>query len=218
MKNKALALIGAVAAGLIATSARADSASGPGGNIPASGTGDGTWATVLPSAPFVSSVNLAGGVASVQSIVMNVSIAHTWLGDLHAVLVAPNGTGYNIFVRPGSTSGSLGNSGDWTVGSYTFVDPIGGGSALPTVGNATPGTYIQSYDSWTSGNFNYFNTGMNSITGGAGTWSLKIYDWAGGDSGALSGWTINYTPLPAPGALALLGLSGMTLGGRRRRR
>ena len=32
---------------------------------------------------------------------------------------------------------------------------------------------------------------MSTIAGPAGNWTLKVYDWAGGDSGSFSGWTLN---------------------------
>ena len=219
--NKSLALIATGIATLISTSAMADSVSGTGGLIPASGTGGGgTWQTVLPPNPFVSTVNVPVAVASIQSVVLNVSTTHTWIGDLQVVLFSPSGQGYNIFVRPGSTAGSVGNSGDLLVGQYTFVDPVGGNPTLPTVGNAVPGTtYAQSYNGWTNGNLGINNVGLNSVSGASGNWTLRIYDWAGGDTGALAtanGWTLNYTPVPAPGAVALLGLAGL-VGSRRRR-
>src|SRR5438876_5103434 len=124
MKKSTFALLGAAAASMFIASAMADSASGPGGPIPAVGTGGGgTWQTTLPPTPFDSTAVLPNAVGSVQSIVMNVSITHTWIGDMQAVLYNPAGIGYNIFVRPGSTGGSLGNSGDWLAGTYTYRDP-----------------------------------------------------------------------------------------------
>lgn len=218
--NKSVAVIATGLAALISASASADSASGPGGPIPASGSGGGgTWQTTLPPNPFQSTVNLPIGVASIQSVVLNVSTTHTWIGDLQAVLFDPSGVGYNIFVRPGFTGTGFGSSGDLLAGTYTFVDPSDGNHpTLPASGNTTPGTtYSQSYGPWTNGNLGINNTGFNSIShANAGTWTLRIYDWAAGDSGALSGWTLNYTPIPAPGALALLGLAGL-VGSRRRR-
>lgn len=216
--NKNLALIATGIAALISSSAMADSVSGPGGLIPAAGTGGGgTWQTVLPTSPLVSTVNVPVGIASIQSVVLNISTTHTWIGDLQVVLFDPNGVGYNIFVRPGSVNGSVGSSGDLLAGQYTFVDPTSGNPALPAAGNSVPGTtYSQSYNTWTNGNLGINNTGLNSITGAAGTWTLRIYDWAAGDTGALGGWTLNYTAVPAPGAIALLGLAGL-VGSRRRR-
>lgn len=220
MKKTMFALAGLTATALIAGSALADSATGPGGAIP-DNNGTGVWQSSLPTVPFNSNVTL-NQVASIQSIVITVTVTHTWIGDLQAVLFDPTGKGYNIFVRPGFTGTGNGNSSDWLAGTYTFVDPVGGNPTLPTATNSVPGsTYSQGYGVggglWTNGNLNIFDTGMNSISGAAGTWSLKIYDWAGGDVGTIGSWTINYTAVPAPGALALLGLAGLVGVGRRRR-
>lgn len=57
---------------------------------------------------------------------------------------------------------------------------------------------------------------MSSVGGDAGVWTLRIYDWASGDTGSLGGWSIDVTHVPAPGALALLGLAGLVSGRRRR--
>jgi len=221
MKKTMFALAGLTATALLAGSALADSASGPGGPVP-DGNGSGVWQTALPNNPLVSTVVL-NQVASIQSIVIPVTVTHTWMGDLQAILFDPSGTGYNIFVRPGFTGTGFGNSGDLLAGTYTYVDPTSGNPTLPSAGNSVPGsTYSQNYGGsgtgiWTNGNLNVFDTGMNSISGAAGVWTLKVYDWAGGDTGSIGSWTINYTSVPAPGALALLGLAGLVGGGRRRR-
>jgi MYXO-CTERM domain-containing protein len=70
---------------------------------------------------------------------------------------------------------------------------------------------------WVNGNHSIFNTPLGSLSGGAGTWSLKFYDWDVDASGTFTGWTLNYNAVPTPGALALLGFAGL-IGTRRRRR
>ena len=233
MSKALLSVIGLTSACLIAGAASADVVSGPGGLIPATGTGGGgTWnngaPTAMPTSVFESTVNIGTDVASVNSITFT-NLAHTWIGDLQAVLFDPNGVGYNIFVRPGllhnnSTVGSANNFN----GTYTFVES-GAPNDLPilsagdTTFNLPSGTYNQTFGgsaaagaTWVSGHMSIHNTPMSQISGSAGTWTLRIWDWAGGDPGSLGGWSIDYTPVPAPGALALLGLAGLA-GARRRR-
>ena len=60
---------------------------------------------------------------------------------------------------------------------------------------------------------------LNALIAGkdiTGDWKLIIVDAAGGDIGALVEWSLDFSVVPAPGAMALLGLAGV-VGGRRRR-
>lgn len=232
MKKSMLAVAGLATAILTTSSAFADSASGGPGTI-LDAPGGGVWnnpgnATVLPTNPAtnISSIVLPVGVASINSITIT-GLTHTWIGDTHAVLVDPTGAMHNIYVRPGLFNTSIfGNSGDFLGGTYTFVDS--GGLNLPnnsTAVNPAAGTYNKNNGTttdpdglWINGNLGIFNTPFSGIThASAGTWSLRFIDWFAGDTGAFTGWTIDYNAIPAPGALALLGLAGV-VGSRRRRR
>ncbi|MCI0629341.1 MAG: PEP-CTERM sorting domain-containing protein [Phycisphaerales bacterium] len=227
-----LAVAGVATAILSTSSALADTASGGGGTI--IGSGGGSWvnlpagATILPGGPAsnTSSIVLPVGVASINSITIT-GLTHTWIGDTHAVLIDPTGAMHNIYVRPGLFNTSVfGNSGDFLGGTYTFVDS--GGLSLPTSSspivsppagtyNTTDGGSPDPEANWVNGNLGIFNTPFASISGAAGTWSLRFYDWDPADSGTFTGWELNYNAIPAPGALALLGLAGV-VGSRRRRR
>ena len=50
----------------------------------------------------------------------------------------------------------------------------------------------------------------------AGTWTLKIWDQASGDTGAVGDWAFNVTATPEPGTMAALGLGAVALIRRRR--
>jgi subtilisin-like proprotein convertase family protein len=193
-------LLSAAVCGLsLPAGAQAFSVSGPGGVVPPSGSGDGTWPSILPTAPFTSTVTVPGGVTSITSIEIG-DMVHTWVGDLHIVLEDPTGKGYTIMHRPGFTGSGFGNSGDRMGGGiYKFVET--GGVPVPDVPSPTnmpPAVYNQHFGYagppsgvWPTGANNIHNTLMSGITGPSGTWTLKIYDWAGGDTGTVSGWTLN---------------------------
>lgn len=181
-----------IVVGLAALSSTASAqfgASGPASSVPSSGSGGGgSWPTTLPGFPASSTAIVAVAVTRIDSIVID-GYSHTWIGDTMATLEDPSGVEHLIYVRPGSINGSLGNSGDFTGGQYTFVES--GGSLLPPSGDALPGTYNQaSGTAWNSGTAGVFITPLSMITGPAGNWTLKIYDWAAGDMGFFSGFTL----------------------------
>ena len=192
------------AAGLATTASAQFSVSGGGDNIPNAGTGgdavvigDGgaVWDTTQAGFPGISTVVVPEAVNSIDCITIE-GMTHTWIGDLQATLVDPAGNEHNIFVRPGYLNTStFGNSGDFG-GDYTFIES--GGMDLPNTStgvNPAPGCYNQDFDTggtvWVSGTNNISNTPLSGITGAAGTWSLKIYDWGGGDIGAFTGWKLS---------------------------
>ncbi|HMN95869.1 MAG TPA: proprotein convertase P-domain-containing protein [Phycisphaerales bacterium] len=157
-------------------------------------------------------------------------LIHTWAGDLTATLtfidMDNNSVSTTLFERIGRVNTGFGDSSDFG-GTYSFNDsfndanlPFGGNiwTAAAAVGAGLP-----------IAPGNYFATGANSSAqvsllaafGGLnakGTWRLTISDNAAGDLGSLSAWSLDFVknPIPAPSALALLGLAGLA-GGRRRR-
>jgi MYXO-CTERM domain-containing protein len=149
-----------------------------------------------------------GAVASVESISLN--LATTWGGDFEITLTASDGSSYE-FMNDNQNGGSSTNydlgqvAGDGTlanVATYVFV-ASGGGSWDPgATGFAGAGTY----------NANAFPAGGFA----AGTWNILVNDDAGGDISSVGNFTMNYTAVPAPGALALLGLGGLAVTRRRR--
>lgn len=206
---------------------------GSGGAIPGTGSGGGgDWnggnPTALPDAPFESTVILSDAVASVQSITFT-GLVHQFVGDLQAVLYSPDGTGHNIFVRPGvGFNNSVFGSAMQFDGSYTFFES-GAASDLPTLsggggGSLASGDYNQTFGgsptamgTWEDGAQGIHNTPLSQISGSAGQWTLRIFDWTGGDVGTLGGWSMSYVlAVPGPGAAAMLGLAGLLVRTRRR--
>jgi subtilisin-like proprotein convertase family protein len=214
------ALIGAAMCTL-AASAGAQTFAGPGGVIPAVGTGGGTYSAGAPCTSavgsfFTSSVVVPVAVTSVDQIQLNISVTHTWVGDLQIVLIDPLGGGHNIMVRPGfNSAGAFGNSGDRLLGDYKFVKAGAGGLPVPHAAATPmpPGVYTEDFGDpagalpggiWVGGNTidgAAVANGMGSVGAFApgGTWKLNIYDWAGGDAGASGSWSISVNgPKPPP--------------------
>jgi subtilisin-like proprotein convertase family protein len=166
---------------------------GPGASFPTSGTGDGTYSSVLPTYPGVSTLNVAtipAGATCVTSVTIR-GASHTYAGDLSFVLDDPSGARHNIFARQGA--------GCDLVGDYTFVD-VGGLSAFTCTGTSiTPGTYNINFGGYVSGNNGITNDTLGTIPAATGNWTLSVYDWAAIDIGSMTGWEICFgTPPPPP--------------------
>ncbi len=174
-----------------------------GGLFPSSGTGNGTYPTVLPTFPLVATtVCTSPGAPNVITEVKLNGMTHTWIGDVQFVLEDPAGNRYNIFNRPASP---VDFSCDYA-GNYSIVSPCTGGLSLPAACAGAlvlaPGAYDQFFGSWPSGTNGIFNVALNAIPAVAGTWTLRAYDWVGGDIGNLTDWELcwgNAVGLPVPG-------------------
>jgi subtilisin-like proprotein convertase family protein len=148
-------------------------------------------------------------------------LSHTWVGDLIARLHGPDGNSVDLFHRTGLAGGGkggcCGDSSD-VAGTYMFFDTAPGdwwSAALGTTGPVPPGSY------WPTTADGAFDSLKTKFAGGstAGAWTLSIGDWAGGDTGGWSGWSIEITSnvIPEPTSFGLLaGLAGLAFIRRRR--
>ncbi|HRP61723.1 MAG TPA: MYXO-CTERM sorting domain-containing protein [Phycisphaerales bacterium] len=167
---------------------------------------------------------------------LNVGIiaTHTWQGDVRIWLEhVESGQTIYLINRPGRIlpTSTFGYSNDNFGNNTTLTEMIFDDSANGTyniaarggVGPAAPGT-TNVTGSWRADDIAFEGFGGNSnlaqFNGMAlvGTWRLWAQDFAGGDTGALRQFSLYFTAneIPAPGALALLGLAGLA-GARRRR-
>lgn len=158
------------------------------------------------------------GVPSL-SVINSVSITatHSWAGDLIATLT--NDTSAQtviLFSRPSYLGSGFGDSSD-LAGTYTF-QAVGADFVAAAAGTTAPipvGAYRSSNGSAT------INTdlGANGFFAGAqaaGNWTLKVTDNGGGDTGSISAFSIEGSPVPEPTTMAALGL-GLAAIARRRR-
>ena len=212
MMKQAALLIAAVA--LTAGTAYADSYTYSAKIAPFGMDGGGDGSSTTPSL-VVDHTFALPDIVSLDSIMFQLS--HDYLSDLHIELTDPNGVTYIIAQGNGPSGGPFGGNtfdgshlGDGTpsldaVLDYYFVES--GGNTWNDGMN--PGVIMS------SGNYNALNWVSGSFA--AGDWNIKLWDaWDTADGGAIGDIVVYYTPVPAPGALALLGLAGLA-GSRRRR-
>lgn len=159
---------------------------------------------------------IAGALYPIADVTISITMLHTWVGDLEAVLESPNGSAkLRLFGRPGyRKTGTAGHQADFN-GTYTFDDyaandlwtsiaPLTSGQIVPSGSYRTStrsrvphGTTIASSSS--GGCATYLSGAFGGLDPGSvnGTWKLKLYDHASGDTGSVSQvlLTVNYPQL-----------------------
>jgi len=138
------------------------------------------------------------------SIVGNIAVSftgtHTFLGDVEATLIAPNGTQHRVFgytLSPPATYGS-----DKVLnGTYTFSDTASQ-NWWTTVTSAASPIPSGSFRTSNSGGAEATNpmpntsimTTFSSLTDMNGTWTLRFTDGAAGDTGSISAASLSFMP------------------------
>lgn len=149
-----------------------------------------------------------GEIKGIKEVLLT-GLAHTWGGDL-LITLTHGATTVTLVDRPGfnGVPGTFGESANYG-GNYSFQDGFA----------PIPEEWGGSSDILPSGIYGpHVGNSLSSFVGldKAGAWILTVTDNAAADIGSLGGWTLVLNNVPAPGALALLGVAG--LAARRRRR
>ena len=149
----------------------------------------------IPGSPSSVSVDMTFG-----------SPVHTWMADIKAILIAPNGASHILFGRTGATTATAcGDSSD-LAGPYSFSDaaaapPSGGWWQEATVAGAASALTSGAYRSTALGGAGGTNpsptTNINAafaaVPSSNGTWTLRLTDHGGGDTGAISAANLTIT-------------------------
>ena len=166
---------------------------------------------------FTSEIVVGDSVELADITVTLNGLNHTWAGDLIISISHSGGASSDLVHRVGRVGGTgFGDSSDYA-GDYSFNDGFGDDLWAAAAG-AGGGDPIPGGDYFATGEGSDAQISLLSVFGGidiSGTRTLTISDNAGGDTGSLGGWTLDVVPVPAPAAIAVLGLAG--LAPRRRR-
>ena len=188
------------AAGLASIALAGNSYSGGGGAIPDNGG---------PGNPFSSTVMVGDSFAVADVTVDLIGMNHTWVGDL-IITLSHNATSVSLSDRPGVPEVS-GVGFSWNLaGNYSFDDAASNGT-FQSIGVQASAFTLASGSYLSESALSAFD-GQNS----SGAWTLTISDNAGLEIGSLQGWRLNLAPVPAPSAIAMLGLTGLAATRRRR--
>jgi subtilisin-like proprotein convertase family protein len=170
---------------------------------------DSTGCNPTPGTPrnvtFTTS-GLSGNVATVQLSMTLGTPTHTWMGDVIATLIAPNGASHTIFgVVTSTTATGIGDSSDLG-GTYVFTDtaaapPSGGWWQESIVQGATGLMTSGTYRTTASGGAGQtspapptsMNPSFTGVSNANGTWTLRFTDGCTGDTGNVSAANLTLT-------------------------
>ncbi len=191
------------------------SLSGFGATFPGSGFGpipDGGISSTCGSdgTPIDVSFTVSGMSGALSNVEVNMSLTHTWMADVTATLIAPNGTSKVLFGYTGATTAlGCGDSSD-LAGPYTFKDsalapPSGGWWQAATAAASTAALPSGDYRSTDIGGAGAVNpqpptnltTAFAGVANPNGVWKLRFTDGGSGDTGAVSAATLTLTTLDA---------------------
>ncbi|CAN5475223.1 hypothetical protein BH10ACI3_BH10ACI3_22940 [soil metagenome] len=143
--------------------------------------------------------SVTGIAAAPTSVSVSMTATHSFVGDVTAVLIAPNGATTTVFGRTGAiTAAGVGDSSDLNA-TYTFSDtapaqPSGGWWQEANVRGA--GEFLTSgvYRSTGLGGLGQINpapatnltAAFAAIPSSNGTWTLRLTDGCSGDTGAIT--------------------------------
>ncbi len=161
--------------------------------IPSTGTGGcGVEPQTLATGGTTFNNDVSGLAGNTQLDEVLVNLTHTWDGDLEIYLQAPNGELLELSTNNGSSADNYTNTmfRDDALNNITAGAPPYTGAFKPegTLTAISCGPTMSPNVTTLGG----FTPGQN------GTWQLRILDSAGGDSGAMSNWSMTFVSTAPP--------------------
>ncbi len=169
-------------------------------SFPGTNTGaipDGTGTVQTAGVPRNVAFAVTGMSGKPGNVEVSMTINHTWVGDLKAVLIAPNGTSFDLFGYTGASNTTSFGYGSDLLGTYIFrdtagpihwwdnavINPVRTGSFRSTV----------SGPSAVNPNTTNLTNAFASVTNPNGTWILRLTDGNNGDTGSVTAASLRLT-------------------------
>ncbi len=178
----------------------------------ADSTTNGTYGT-----PLVVNFNVSGVTQTISSVTVDVTMTHTWIGDLDVVLAAPGGSpSIPIFSRVGATTATAAGDSSNLSGRYLFRDQstlniwtVATAAACGTDCIVTPEVYRTTAPGGAGQTnpppFTNLTATFSGLTPAQanGVWTLTFRDRATGDTGTVTAANLDIltggaTPTPTP--------------------
>ncbi len=175
------------------------------------------WGAFVPT-PRIMSFNVSGVAGPPTNVELSTTFSpnHSWVGDVRATLIAPNGASHIVFSRTGATaSGASGDSSD-LAGPYNFRDSAAGVNWWTEAANrlSTEALTAGDYRTTTAGGVAGAGTDTSmtpsfaGVANPTGMWTLRLEDGCAGDTGSISAATLTITGGPAVVADAPVDFTG----------
>jgi len=121
---------------------------------------------------------------AISAVTTSMEVAHTWVGDLDALLQSPQGQEISLFDQPGTETSNFGCDGDNLL--LTFDDTAENDASVLAETCGDQGGYA------INGTFQPIEP-LGSLAGSSslGVWSLSITDYFDQDGGQLESWTLD---------------------------
>lgn len=147
--------------------------------------------------PLFVSVPVSGLVGGITAVSASMTISHTWMGEVSAVLISPDGTNHVLFGRTlANAPPGWGTEADLS-GTYSFSDAAGGNwwTAAQAAGSGVvpPGVYRTSELGNGTGSSTGALTTMNPVFNNReanGTWLVRFTDSCRLDIGTVSAFSL----------------------------
>lgn len=136
--------------------------------------------SILDESTITSNITGATGNGPIFDLNVNLDLQHTYIGDLDLILTSPSGTAVTLIDRPGASGGGYGCSGN---NIFATLDDSAAAPANDQCSTSAPSI---------NGTFAPVNA-LSAFNGESanGSWQLQVTDNAGGDTGSLTGWSID---------------------------
>lgn len=188
MKKQALSVLvlGAAAVGVSALSTIVAAATFPGTNV-------GAIPDNNPAGRDVA-FSVSGVTGPIMTVSLSMTMTHSWVGDLRAVLISPAGVARTVvFSRAGMNRANTDGSSSDLSGIYVFSDDAAGDFWTATASNPlAPGAYLPSATGTTRSDAGGCATSLTGVFGGLtaaeanGNWTLNVSDLAAMDTGSIT--------------------------------
>lgn len=151
---------------------------------------------------------VAGVTTPIPGVRVRLTLSHTNLGDLSAVLIAPGGVSHPLFARTGQLGdGTIFPPDSSPVGDvYTFADTAAGdwwaAAAAATGSQVVPGgEYRTSVPGGApnAGDVTSIDAAFAAVAPD-GIWTLRLVDWCYGDAGTISAATLQFSTISVSSA------------------